>query len=229
MAAQVRVPGFVPSARGLHFCNYYPHEPELSVQLPLGRSLPIGDAANGLCGGMVFTVRDFFESGREVPADTEPPPGGSPLYRFIVQRLIDSFSLPFGIGRYLELMEPAFPDVGLGVGLPGRASVMIQSEWPRIKSDLDAGHPVPLGLIKVKSADPCDLCQNHQVLAYGYDLDGTDLTLHLYDPNYPDRDDVQLQLSVADPRVPCPLSYTPAEPVYCFFHTAYTYREPPAS
>ncbi|HEV7665834.1 MAG TPA: hypothetical protein VGQ62_20050 [Chloroflexota bacterium] len=224
---EVLVPDFLPSTRGLHFCNYYPHEPTIQVHLPLGRTIGFGDAANGLCGGMAYVVRDFYEAGRVPPPVIDPPPAGTPLYQFIVQRLLESFSLPFGLARYLELMEPAFPDVGLGFGLPGRASVMLNAEWPRIKADLDAGHPVPLGLIKVKSADPCALCQNHQVLAYGYDISGTDLTLRLYDPNYPNRDDVTLSLSIASPQVAVPLTYNPAEQVYCFFHTAYTFREPP--
>src|SRR5215469_786771 len=146
---QVRVPGFLPSTRGLHFTNYYPHEPEITVQLPLGRVLGLGDAANGLCGGMVFAVRDFFEAGQPIPSMSDPPPGGSPLYQFIVKRLLDSFNMPFGIGRYLELMEPAFPDVSPLPGLPSRASVMLHDEWPRIQQTLDSGHLMPLGLVKV--------------------------------------------------------------------------------
>jgi hypothetical protein len=223
----VRVPGFLPSTNGLHFVNYFPHEPTLTITLPLGRILPIGDAANGLCGGMAFTVADYYEAKRTVPADSQPPPAGSPLYQYIVKRLFDSFNLPLGIGRYLELMEPAFPDVGLGFGLPGRASVMVHDEWPRIQAMLDAGHPVPLGLVKVKSTAPRDLGKNHQVLAYGYDLDGTNLCLHLYDPNYADRDDVQLSLSIATVRAPVPVTYFPTETVYCFFHTHYTPLQPP--
>jgi hypothetical protein len=226
--AQVRVPGFLPSTSGLHFVNYYPHEPELTLTLPLGQVLPIGDAANGLCGGMVFTAADYFAASQSVPTDTQPPAAGTPLYQYIVKRLFDSFNLPLGIGRYLELMEPAFPDVGLGFGLPGRASVMVHDEWPRVRASLDAGHPMPLGLVKVKSQDPKDLCQNHQVLAYGYDLDGTDLTIWLYDPNYPNRDDVHLQLSIASVQVPVSLTYFPAEAVVCFFHTPYTPAQPPA-
>jgi hypothetical protein len=222
-----RVPGFLPSTNGLHFVNYYPHEPELTLTLPLGRVLPIGDAANGLCGGMVFCVMDYFSAGKSIPADTQPPPAGSALYQFLVKRLIDSFNLPLGIGRYLELMEPAFPDVGLGFGLPGRASVMVHDEWPRIQAMLDAGHLVPLGLIKVKSAQPEDLCKNHQVLTYGYDLDGSDLTLWLYDPNYADRDDVHLRLNIANVHAPVPVIYAPTETVYCFFHTPYVPVTPP--
>ena len=225
----VRVPGFLPSTAGLHFVNYYPHEPTLTVTLPLGRVLPIGDAANGLCGGMVFTVIDYFQSRQPIPADTSPPDSGTPLYQFIVKRLFDSFNLPLGITRYLTLMEPAFPDVGLGFGLPGRASVMLHDEWPRIKASLDAGQLVPLGLVKVKSAQVEDLGKNHQVLAYGYDLDGTNLTIHLYDPNYADRDDVSVQLSIASVQVPVPLTYVPTETVFCFFHTPYTPASPPTA
>jgi len=105
---------------------------------------------------------------------------------------------------------------------------MVHDEWPRIQATLDAGHPIPLGLVKVKSGAPEDLGKNHQVLAYGYDLDGTDLTLRLYDPNYADRDDVQLSLSIASVQVPVPVTYFPTETVYCFFHTAYTPAQPPA-
>jgi hypothetical protein len=228
VAETVRVPGFLPSHTGLHFVNYYPHEPTLTITLPLGRVLPIGDAANGLCGGMVFTVIDFFQAKQPIPPDANPPAAGSRLYQFIVKRLFDSFNLPLGIGRYLALMEPTFPDVGLGFGLPGRSSVMVNDEWPRIKASLDAGQLVPLGLVKVKSDRPEDLGKNHQVLAYGYDLDGTDLTIWLYDPNYADRDDVQVQLSIAGVRAPVPLTYVPTETVFCFFHTPYTFVQPPS-
>src|SRR5436190_8151985 len=94
---QVRVPGFLPSQNGLHFTNYYPHEPEIEIRLPLGGKLGLGDAANGLCGGMVYVVCDYFEHGQAIPSTTEPPAGGSPLYTFIVDRLVQSFHLPFGL------------------------------------------------------------------------------------------------------------------------------------
>jgi len=230
---QVQVAGFAPDTNGFHFTNYFPHEPEIQVKIPLGPTLSLGDAANGLCGGMAFAVRDFYEAKQPIPPDTDPnpPAAGTPLYQYIVRRLIDSFNLPFGLGRYLELMQPSFADVGPGFGLPGRASVMIRDEWPHIKSDLDAGILAPLGLVKVKSSNPADLCKNHQVLACGYDLNGTDLTLYTYDPNYPNRNDVTLQLSIASVQVPVPVVHTPAEPgedVNCFFRTPYSPKPPPA-
>jgi hypothetical protein len=60
--AQVRVSGFLPSTSGLHFTNYYPHEPEIQIKLPFGPTLSLGDAANGLCGGMALVARDYFEA-----------------------------------------------------------------------------------------------------------------------------------------------------------------------
>jgi hypothetical protein len=80
-------------------------------------------------------------------------------------------------------------------------------------------------LIKVKSLDIRDIGKNHQVLAYGYTLDGTDLALDIYDPNFPNQDDVRLSLSIADPTAPTRVTYSTGEPVYCFFHTPY---RPPA-
>ena len=71
--------------------------------------MPIGDASNGLCGGMVFAARDYFEAGRTPPPDTTPPSEG-PLFDFLVDRSFDSFCLPWGPGRYLALMSPLLPD-----------------------------------------------------------------------------------------------------------------------
>ena len=198
----------------------------MQVPLPDGRVLGLGDAANGLCGGMAFTVRDYYEAGRPPPSDTTPPGAGSPLFEYLVARLLASFHLPLGIARYLELMSPLRPDgetlLTAQGPIHGRAWTMIRDEWPRVQSELDAGHPAALGLIKVKSDRPQDLGRNHQVLAYGYDLDGMNLTLCLYDPNYPDQDDVRMSVSLADPSRPTPVTYAPAaETVYCFFSTPY--------
>src|SRR5207253_7975145 len=74
--------------------------------LPIfGHTLALGDAANGLCGGMVYVVCDYFEAKQDIPSATDAPPGGSDLYKFIVHRLLQSFNLPFGLNRYLERSE----------------------------------------------------------------------------------------------------------------------------
>ncbi|MBV9546625.1 MAG: hypothetical protein JOY61_19840 [Chloroflexi bacterium] len=218
------VPGFLPSTSGLHFPNYFPVEPAVQVPLPDGRLLGLGDAANGLCGGMAFTTRDYFEAGRPPPDDTSAPAEGSPLFEFLVSRLMSSFNLPLGIMRYVELMTPLLPDGG---PLPvTRARVMIQREWPTVQQELDSGHPSPLGLIKVKSLDVKDIGKNHQVLAYGYTLDGSRLSLSIYDPNFPNRDDITLALDIGSTAATVPVTYSTGEDVFCFFHTPYN---PPAA
>ena len=171
----------------------------------------------------------------EHPPDLRPggPAPGQPLYGYIVQRLIDSWHLPAGVAQYYQWMN--LPDGDTGFDVLGQRVVTdrglawrtIQTQWPQITADLDRGTPAALGVVTVASASPADLGRNHQVLAYGYDLDGTDLTIRLYDPNYADNDDVQVQLSIADTDAAIALTYLPNETVYCFFHTPYTFARPP--
>ena len=225
------VPGFLPSTGGFRFANDFPHVPLRSIGIPGVLAVPIGDASNGLCGGMAFAARDYFEAGRTPPPETAVP-GAGPLYDYLVRRLLDSFSLPFGPSRYLELMNPALPDgesflSRLGWAPHGRAWRMVNDEWPKLRGDIDAGRLSPLGLVKVKSANPFDLGENHQVLAYGYDLTGSRLTLRIYDPNRPNRDDVTMALSIGDPAHPIAITSTPATTVFTFFRVTYARARPP--
>ncbi|MBZ5657073.1 MAG: hypothetical protein LAO56_17540 [Acidobacteriia bacterium] len=248
MATIKVVPGFSPSTSGFHFANAFPSVPLLTINV-LGQNIPIGDASNGLCGGMVFAVRDFFESGVSMWPDTTPPSSGT-LFDYIVNRLFDSFDLvlppppppppfitptpPFGPGpaTYMWLMDPGLPDhetVASNTGLAphGRAWVMVMEEWPKIQADIDNGVLSPLGLLEIKSLDPTQMGKNHQVLAYGYKLNGTDLDIHVYDPNHPDDNTVKLSLSIADPQHTTTLTYSTGETILCFFRTFYTFVSPP--
>ncbi len=228
-----RVPNFLPSTAGFRFPNSFPHVPVRRIGLPGVVSIPIGDASDGLCGGMAFAARDYFEAGRPPPRDSSPPAEDTPLFRYLVDRLFRSFDLPAGPARYLELMNPALPDgdgmlARLGVSLHGRAWRMIREEWPKIRAEIDGGRPPPLGLVRVKSWNPFDLKFNHQVLAYGYDLDDGRVVFHLYDPNRPGDDDVSLSLRISGPRRPSPVRSTlPGRPVYSFFLVTYRPSEPP--
>jgi hypothetical protein len=230
--AGAAVPGFLPSTHGFRFANDFPHVPLRSIGIPGVVSIPIGDASNGLCGGMAFAVRDYFEAGRTPPGDTTPPASG-PLYDYLVGRLFDSFGLPLGPVRYLELMAPALSDgesVWSRIGwVPhGRAWRMVNEEWPKVRTDIDNGLLSPLGLVKVKSLDPMDLGQNHQVLAYAYELSGGRLTIRISDPNWAGRDDVTMQLSIADPTKPIAVTCSPSTTVWSFFRVPYTKSIPPA-
>ena len=87
------IPGFLPSVQGLHFANRWPHGPTVRFGPVDPRWVGIGDAANGLCGGMSWYVRDRYVSGRPVPADTEPPANGSSLFTTIVRLQVRSLEL----------------------------------------------------------------------------------------------------------------------------------------
>ena len=100
------VPGFLPSSHGLRFKNDWPKAAAMRLDV-LGQKIPVGDARKGLCGGMVFAVRDLFRLGRPVPPDTTAP-GERAAVRVHRARLRDSFFLPNGPLRYLDLM--AAPD-----------------------------------------------------------------------------------------------------------------------
>jgi len=65
------------------------------------------------------------------------------------------------------------------------------------RRELDAGRLAQIGLIRHHGWSPFELCRDHQVLAWGYSTDpgSGSITLRLYDPNWPDRDDVTVTLS----------------------------------
>jgi hypothetical protein len=130
------------------------------------------------------------------------------------------------------LMNPALPDhetIASNIGLAprGRAWVMINEEWPKIKADLDSGILSPIGLATIKSLDPFQMGHNHQVLAYGYELDCAGVVIRIYDPNYPDDDHVTLSLILTDPQHPTSVTHSKGDPVLCFFRPAYTFPIPP--
>lgn len=227
-----QVTGFIPSQHGFHFINAFPPVPDITIPIPLGR-IELGDASNGLCGGMAFCALDYFIAKHPIPTMKTPPTTGV-LFDTIVRRLLNSFNLPLGILGYIILMNPDYPDGetrsgGINFAPHGRAWQTIRVEWPIIKSILDSGTPCPLGLVRVKSKDLSQLGHNHQVLATGYDVNNDNLTLFIYDPNHPNRDDLTLSLSLASPEQPTSITYSAHDlPVYAFFHVKYKFRTPPA-
>ena len=204
MPAANAVPGFLPSVHGLRFANRFPPGPTLSFAGLDPRRLGFGDAAAGLCGGMALTTRDLFEAGVAAPLDPTPPENGSPRFRALVRRQVESldwFRVPL---RYLDLqaLRPD-PPTGLAALLgrePPRVAALLH-ELLRIRAEIDAGHPVVVGLVRVSGGSPWKLTSNHQVLAYAYEIAGggagDTITIHVYDPNHPMRDDVTLEVGVA--------------------------------
>lgn len=228
------VDGFAPSTHGFAFPNEFPDGLALK-ELDLGVvKIPIGKASNGLCGGMAFGARDYFEAGTPIPTATDVPTGdGDALFDFLVQRLLDSFDLPHLPSTLLTIMNPAYPDHDGGfrnkLGADGRSRLMARTEFAKIRADIDAGKPCPICIIKAQSANPADLGQNHQILVYGYQVDGSQLTLYAYDPNNPANDEAGLVLDIGhtDRTIEVGVSLADLAPIYCFVATNYTPQSPP--
>ncbi len=230
------VAGFLPSVHGLPFANRFPPGPTVHLGPVDTRLFGFGDAAAGLCGGMVLTARDLFEAGIVAPASPAgPPDNGSPRFRALVRRQVESLDWLRVPLRYLDLqaLRPD-PPTGLARRLgrePPRVDAVLR-EWPRIRAEIDAGHPAVVGLIRVAGLSPWALAHNHQVLAWAWQTEEGRTIIRVYDPNHPGRDDVELRVSVApaspDPVAPwrerITLAQSTGEPLLGFFRQPY----PPA-
>ena len=128
----------------------------------------------GLCGGMCFTALARWYDGVKIPRGITPPRRGSPLFRELLWRQINSFhglKVPAKVLRWQR-----WSDLRL-------ISHTVWNELPRITNALAAGHPVVLCLIR--SAKGESVLHNHQVLATGFVKDGLGTAIKVYDPNYP--------------------------------------------
>lgn len=181
MSVSRAVPGFLPSTQGLHFANRFPPGPTVRFGFIDPRRIGIGDASTGLCGGMSWYVLQRFEDGQPVPPDMAPPANGSPLFRALVRLQVKS----------LEWLRTPLGFWWIGAFGPERvARRSRQREWPRIKATIDAGRLAQVGLVRHQGVNPFNLTKSHQVVGYGYTIEGETIRLNLYDPNWPDRDDI---------------------------------------
>jgi hypothetical protein len=208
--------GFVPSADGFAFANSWPSAPAVSIPLVF-TSLGIGNAARGLCGGMVYAALDYWYAGVMPP--TAQPAAGTPLFRFIVRRLVESWQVPVGVSRYYWWMQ--LSDVSA-------KHETISEQWPAVKAKLDAGVPATLGVVTVASANPMQLGANHQVVACGYSIAGTEVTVGVYDPNSGPADDIWIRFNTAGAGG-FAHNLGLNRPVRGFFLTSYSPAQQPAS
>ena len=216
------VSGFTPSIHGFHFANAWPSGPTVKFGPLDPRIIGVGDASNGLCGGMVYTAADLFAAGVPIPIDREPPANGSPQFQSIVRRQVESL-------YWLTVPVRFWTRMALGGSLGAdRARSTLEGEWPKAKAEIDAGRLVPLGLIRISAVNPFQLTHNHQVIAFGYAEDGQGVTLRIYDPNWPDRDDVSITIHLDNALRPTGLSQTTGEPLLGWFVLPYTASDPRA-
>jgi hypothetical protein len=219
--ANATIGSFTPMRDGFHFANSFPHAAVITFAVPGWGKVAIGDAANGVCGGMVFAVRDLYEAHLSPPADTVPPAEATGFFAYLTRRLVESFDLPEGPLRYYQWMSLPDEDTWVSRGV---WSMTVREEWPKVRDQLDRGKLCPLGLIRTRSSLPADLGKNHQVLAYGYEPvePGRAVRIFLYDPNHPDE---EVQMSF-DPAAAGHLTYSSGEATRGFFLTRYKRTDP---
>jgi hypothetical protein len=223
---------FLASTNGFRFTNSWPSEPAVTLPTPFG-TINIGDASSGLCGGMVFAALDHWYN-RRLPLADRPAPG-TPLYEFLVRRIVDSWNIPVGVVQYFSWMN--LPDADTGFDAFGRhvtvergvASRTVNQQWPQVKHDLDQGVPSPLGIVTVRSGRLADIGLNHQVLAYAYTETASAVTLRVYDPNRGPRDDVTIGFDTDRPAGATAFRHTLdiSHGVRGFFRSTYTPVLPP--
>ncbi|MBO0816442.1 MAG: hypothetical protein J2P30_15030 [Actinobacteria bacterium] len=223
---------FLPSGDGFAFTNAWPSEPAVTLPTPFG-PINIGNAAGGLCGGMVFAALDYWHAG--IPAPAAQPGPAQPLYHYLVRRLVESWHVPAGVAQYYQWMS--LPDGDTGFGAFGHQVVVsrgvawrtIHQQWPQIAADLDRGIPAALGLVTVASHNPADLGLCHQVLAYRYDAAPDRVTVRVYDPNSGCDDGIHIQFDPRTPEKPTAFTHNVniGHPIRGFFRTAYAPAVPP--
>jgi hypothetical protein len=177
-AAQPHWTRFDPRHDGFHFVNTFQN----LVQLPAGVNIRTG----GLCGGMTYAALDHYLAGKPIPQQDYLPAEGTPLQRYLYDRQMTS--LVSNVDKWAEIsLNPlgARDSEFFNWGLQGTGGGRLQE----LRSYLDRGVPVPLGLKADHGGD-------HQVLAIGYDMgryrgdlgaNEGDFKIFLYDPNHPNR------------------------------------------
>ncbi len=177
-AAQPRHTSFDPAKHGFNFRNDFQND----VKLPLGTDV----RTSGLCGGFAYTSLDYFLAKRPVPRQDYRPADGTVLQQYLLAREITS--LATNADKWAEVtVNPggARDSEFFNWGLQGTHGGRIEE----LRSFIDGGMPVPLGLKSHSGGD-------HQVLAIGYDMgryrgdlgaNEGDFKIFIYDSNHPNR------------------------------------------
>lgn len=227
---------FIPSQHGFYFRNNFAGY-FLPFSTPIFKKNKQVPPSYGLCGGMSSAALDFRLAERAIPKTKEVPRGGTRLQRFLYRRQIDTMgSLGSSIVKVAQWTT--MPD-----GTPLGVQRLSADEFAQLRRRLDDMNPVVLALIYERAQSATELAKvifnNHQVLAHAYQKHSPgEYTIQVYDPNYPQRDDVRLQVHLVPLDSPeaellvglecVQLTGTKVKPVRGFFAMPYTPVEPPA-
>jgi hypothetical protein len=177
-----KMTSFMPAVHGLKFVNNFQSEASFA-----GIN---GPRFGGLCGGMAYTMLDYYYSRSQVPQQTFRPATGSTLYQYIFNR--QNTSVLENGDKWLELINNPFgwrTTEFFNWGLQGFNGGRLEE----LKSQIDVGKPVPIGLFQ---AGDGGVRPHHQVIAIGYQVGRykgdlgefkEDFKIFICDPNYPNK------------------------------------------
>lgn len=216
----------LPSTHAFKFDNSF------SLTIPLPAPFPPITAGYGLCGGMASAALDYFLSCIPIPSTSSVPAFGTPLYNYLLSRLLDSLGRPgFDmVKKFLSwtqrpdinsnllataegaigpaaniILGPLPAGVAHFVKVNGVQELTAREEFPATVASLSAGRMLVLGLV-YKGPGALDIWENHQVLAYGIDrVSSTVTNIKVYDPNHHDDDRalISCELLAGGTRVRC--------------------------
>ncbi|MDB4881727.1 MAG: hypothetical protein JWL95_493 [Gemmatimonadetes bacterium] len=165
---------FKPSVNGFGFVNDFTNN-----FIPP----PVGLTSSGLCGGMSYSVMDYFLTNDSIPTQAFRPANGTTLQMYFYGRQVTS--LQQNLDRWVEAtVNP------LGSRTREFFNWGINERLAQIRSFVDRNRPVPLGM---KGTDG-GFGGDHQVLAIGYDMGRykgdlgaykQDVKIFILDPNFP--------------------------------------------
>ncbi|MBC7772442.1 MAG: peptidoglycan-binding protein [Pyrinomonadaceae bacterium] len=209
---------FLPSVHGFRFSN----PGTMRVPVPGVGLLAVG--MPGLCGGMAYAALDYFNSCVPLPTTAiSPALPGDPLFRHLATRQVESVIAGRSFEKYLGWTLR--PDTSIAV-IDG-VQELTAREFTGLRAVLSAGNTAVLGLIKATS----NPTEHHQVLAYAISpVSATVFNVHIYDSNFPGRDDVVIEVTLASAtRVTSRhlVGGSPLRAVRGFFMTPYAPRVPP--
>jgi hypothetical protein len=225
------VPGFRPSTNAPLFSNStgWPAGTQLSISVLGLPPVTIDATKMGLCGGMSFLTRDIFESSTPQLRGRDSRRIPLALAQHILSRLLDSFDGGAVVSRWLSATQSLDHDTVIrGPGLFHQTI----NELPDIVAEIDAGRLCPIGVVLTQSFAPWAVFNNHVELVWGYEQHGSVLTLHTYDCNSPDKDDIMIELDISSPTPAKTISTNGSDnldapgTVRGFFQIPYQHRDP---
>ena len=182
----IRTP-FNPVQHGFKFRNDFVNH---VLSSPL---LGINFDTQGRCGGMAFAALDYWHHHLAVPEDSSLPLDGTLVSTYIYDRLINSITAN-AARNYSFMQTPDNPTWFWGIGV---ARTTREWEFPKLQQLINQGQPCVLGLTQAR--DIGGFGNDHQVVAYGYEVGDPYSTVLIYDNNFPD-EEIRLKFkTVYDP------------------------------